>query len=149
MLLAALNLSQEAYAEELIRRGTGFWAVAPEGDKELLIDRATGRAMDHPNGTPIERDRTSTPSPNIDPKTFLYKYLAGFENFPATYIGYMHKDKKGNLTVGFGHLLREVKDALRLREYFVLKTSGEPISDDQISTDFKAVQERGRKGGDQ
>ena len=148
-LLAALNISQEAYAEELIRKGTGCWAVAPEGDKEVLIDRATSRAMDHPNRKPIERGRASALSPDVDPKTFLYEHLAGVENFPATYIGYIHKDKKGNMTVGFGHWLPDVEEALRLRKYFMLKKIGEPASDKQIRKDFEVVTAEGKKDVDQ
>ena len=107
-LLAALSIPQEAYAEDQIRKGTGCWAVAAKGDKEVLVERATGRAMDHPNGTPLEK-KWAPPKHNDEELVNAHlEHLKRVENVPD-YIGYIHKDSEGHLTVGFGHFLRKCR----------------------------------------
>ena len=80
-LLAALSISQEAYAEDQIQKRTGCWAVAPEGDKEVLVERASGRAMDHPDGTPLEQYWTPHKHKDEDLADELLELFRGVENW--------------------------------------------------------------------
>ena len=104
-LLAALSISQEAYAEDQIQKRTGCWAVAPEGDKEVLVERASGRAMDHPDGTPLEQYWTPHKHKDEDLADELLELFRGVENYRGNYIGFTHLDGAGDMTVGFGHYL--------------------------------------------
>ena len=142
-LLAALSISQEAYAEDQIQKRTGCWAVAPEGDKEVLVERASGRAMDHPDGTPLEQYWTPHKHKDEDLADELLELFRGVENYRGNYIGFTHLDGGGDMTVGFGHYLPEVEDALLLRDHFVLKVGGAPASDKVLSDDFARVKAQG------
>ena len=140
-LVKARATPRAALAEELLRLGAARWAVAPAGDKEILVKADTCHPFIDFSQETFSRDMTA-PEHEDYVSEFL-EHLKGVENYRGNYIGFIHLDGGGEMTVGFGHWLPDVGEAHRLRDYFVLKVGGAPASDKVLSDDFARVTHQG------
>ena len=104
-LLKARATPRAVLAEELLRLGAARWAVAPAGNKEILVKSDTCHPFIDFSQETFSRDMTA-PEHEDYVSEFL-EHLKGVENYRGNYIGFIHLDGGGEMTVGFGHWLRE------------------------------------------
>lgn len=122
---------------KLLAQNKARWAVLPDGRQEALIERRTRRLFVQGNGKPITRRKTPNPSSAKDFRANFVEHAKGAEAF----VPHMYQDVERNVTVGFGHLIGNEGEALRLQSRFSLKPNATPGLDlkDAIKTDFAAV----------
>ncbi len=125
--------------KKLLAQQKARWAVLPDGRQEALIERRTRRLFVQGNGKPITRRKTPNPSSAKDFRANFVEHAKGAEDF----IPHMYQDVERHVTVGYGHLIGEQGEALRLQSRFSLKPGAAPGLDlkDAIKTDFATVKD--------
>ena len=88
---------------KMIAQRKAVWAVVPDGRTELLIEPRK-RTIFVSGGKPIGRRKTPNPSTACDYRAEFAEHAKSVEQF----VGHMYLDKKGNVTVGYGHLLADL-----------------------------------------
>ncbi len=92
--------------ENLVKSGRAGWANDPDTPGgAVLVERGTGCVLQDPKGKVFQRTApvSHPPTPGINEAAFIQHLRdAGNELF----VPYMYKDKKDNVTVGIGHLLK-------------------------------------------
>ncbi len=88
---------------KMIAQRKAVWAVVPDGRTELLIEPRK-RTIFVASGKPISRRKTANPSTARDYRSEFAEHAKSVEKF----VGHMYLDNKGNVTVGYGHLLRDL-----------------------------------------
>ncbi len=98
--------AQPKIAENLVKSGRAGWANDPDTPGgAVLVERGTGCVLQDPKGKVFQRTApvSHPPTPGINEAAFIQHLRdAGNELF----VPYMYKDKKDNVTVGIGHLLK-------------------------------------------
>lgn len=125
--------------KKLVAQQKARWAVLPDGRQEPLIERRTRRLFVQGNGKPITRRKTPNPSSAKDIRAAFVEHAKGAEDF----IPHMYQDVERHVTVGYGHLIGNEGEALRLQSRFSLKPGAAPGLDlkDAIKKDFAAVKD--------
>ena len=102
----------------LIQARLAGWANDPSGTGSVLVERATGCVFWSFDGNPIRRQQREKfpPADRIDKGKFR-NHVGFFEGV----VQYMYLDIEGNVTIGIGHLIKDVAAAEELpfvrREY--------------------------------
>lgn len=108
------NTNTDAPAvDKLVKAGRAGWANDPSGTGSVLVERATGCVIQSSNGTPITRPQRD-PYPSVRLNKGKFRAHVGF--FEGV-VQYMYLDVEGNVTVGIGHLLKDVAAAEALPFY--------------------------------
>ena len=125
--------------KKLVAQQKARWAVLPDGRQEALIERRTRRLFVQGNGKPITRRKTPNPSSAKDFRAAFVEHAKAAEDF----VPHMYQDVERNVTVGYGHLIGEQGEALRLQSRFSLKPGAEPglNLEDAVKTDFATVRD--------
>ncbi len=101
----ALNVAR------LISAGRAGWANEPRGTGSVLVERATGCVFLSSDGNPIRRpQRVRFQSAIRIDKGKFRNHVGIFEGV----VQHMYLDVEGNVTVGIGHLLKDVTEAEEL-----------------------------------
>ncbi len=93
--------------KKLLAQHKARWAVLPDGRQEALIERRTRRLFVQGNGKPITHRKTPNPSSAKDFRANFVEHAKDVEDF----VPLMYQDVKRNVTVGFGHLIRNERGA--------------------------------------
>ena len=101
-------------AEKLVKGGHAGWANDPDTPGgAVLVERGTGCVLQDPKGNVFQRTApvSHPPTPGINEAAFIQHLKdAGNELF----VPYMYKDRKENVTVGIGTLLKDAQEAEKL-----------------------------------
>jgi GH24 family phage-related lysozyme (muramidase) len=125
--------------ERLVRSGKAGWVNVPGKGTAVLVERGTGCVLVDSRGALILRSRIMLPSkPAINKGDFI-KYLRrqGIEE----YVPHLYLDKKGNVTVGIGHLVPDVDEAKKL--VFTKRGTNIGASQKEIERAFNIVNSSG------
>ena len=108
-----LNMKRAGWAN-LPETGSILGLTIPAGHRSILVERATGCIILSDEGKPFTR-------PQQDRFQRANRYNRGlFREHVGYYEGhvtYMYLDSKGHVTVGIGHLIPKVEDAMEMKFY--------------------------------
>ncbi len=100
--------------EKLVKSGQAGWANDPDmKGGAVLVERGTGCVLMDPKGKVFQQTApvSHPPTPGINEAAFIQHLKdAGNELF----VPYMYKDRKENVTVGIGTLLKDAQEAEKL-----------------------------------
>ena len=126
--------------DKLVKAGGAGWANNPSGTGSILVERATGCVIQSSNGQPITgTQRTQFPTVRFDKGKFR-AHVDFFEGVEQ----YMYLDHEGNVTVGIGHLIKDVAKAEELP--FYRRNSPKNPHPVHVANAFNLVLNSGRQG---
>ena len=102
--------------KEMVAVGQAGWVNPARTGKATLVQRGTGCVLQGANGQDIQGTRFSFKrTAPLDKLRFLnFARSTTGESFVA----HMYLDKKGNVTVGIGHLVSDLQEARRLANQY-------------------------------
>lgn len=133
----------KSLAQKLINSGAAAWALVPDGSRTLLIEPGTGCRLLDFQGKPIIGPKRSIPSAGRPYRQDFFNHVAT-PGVGEDFVAHMYLDRKGNVTIGYGHLIPDLSEALRLGSKFVHKGTSRSPSRAEIEADFLAVRNSGR-----
>ena len=126
--------------KELIRKGALGWVNEPGTGHAVLVERGTGCVIKDGRNQKITGPKTPyRQAGRLDSQAFYdHAKSPAIEND----IDWMYQDSEGHVTVGIGHKLPTVDDALEMRDSFEDDDDlARPISDDEIRAEYSLVKE--------
>ncbi len=132
--------------KEMVKVGQAGWVNPIRTGKATLVQRGTGCVLKGANRQDIQGTRFAFKStPPLSKSRFVsFARSTVGEDFVA----HMYLDKKGNVTVGIGHLVSDLQEARRLaNQYqFTKKGTNSGSSAADLANDFNAVKNSGMTG---
>lgn len=137
----------KSLAQKLINSGPAAWALVPDGSRTLLVELGTGCQLLDFQGKPITGPKRAIPSAGRPYRQDFFNHVAT-PGVGEAFVAHMYLDKKGNVTIGYGHLIPDLSEALRLSSKLVHKGTRRSPSRMEIEADFLAVRNSGLKNAD-
>ncbi len=133
----------KSLAQKLINSGAAAWALVPDGSRTLLVEPGTGCQLLDFQGKPIIGPKRSIPSAGRPSRQDFFNHVAT-PSVGEDFVAHMYLDSRGNVTIGYGHLIPDLSEALRLSSKLVHKGTNRSPSRAEIEADFLAVRNSGR-----
>lgn len=135
-----------AIAARLMENGMLGWANDPNAAHSVLVERANGcPARDKKNVKISGPKQMPHPTAPINKQDFFNHLISPDVELD---VPWLYQDNKGNVTVGIGHLVPTVNDALALKQHFEhLHNPGRPVTDQDIRDAFAIVTSPQHTGG--
>ena len=129
-----MKANQAMLIAELIERGRAGWVNDPAGTGAVLVQRGTGCRLSGAKGGDIRRpERVRHPlRERLTLATFRPHAVVA-----EAKIRHMYLDKRGNVTVGIGHLLRNADAAVKLA--FVVRGTGALAAPEHVRAAYAKV----------
>ena len=127
-----------AQAVPLMKSGVLGWANDPNAAHSFLVERANGcPARDKKNVKISGPKQMPHPTAPINKQDFFNHLISPDVERD---VPWLYQDSKNNVTVGIGHLLPTMNDALALKQHFEdLHNPGQPVTDQDIRDAFAIV----------
>lgn len=135
-----------AQAVPFIKGGVLGWANVPGTGHSVLVERANGCPARNAQNQVIRGTRQPLhPTAPINKQDFFSHLVSpGIE----LDVPWLYQDSDNNVTVGIGHLVPTVNDALSLKQHFEHENNpGQPVTDQDIRDAFVVVTSPQHTGG--
>ncbi len=132
--------------KEMVKVGQAGWVNPNRTGKATLVQRGTGCVLKGANGQNIQGTRFAFKS---TPPLSKSRYLSFAKSTVGeSFVANMYLDKKGNVTVGIGHLVINLQEAQRLASQyqFTKKGTNTRSSVADLANDFNTVKNSGMTG---
>lgn len=135
-----------AQAVPFIKSGVLGWANVPDTGHSVLVERTNGCPARNRQNQVIRGTRQPQhPTAPINKQTF-FSHLVSLD--VELDVPWLYQDSDNNVTVGIGHLVPTVNDALSLKQHFEHENNpGQPVTDQDIRDAFVVVTSPQHTGG--
>ena len=131
----AKSTPPKSLSQRLINKRLAAWALVPDASRTLLVEPGTGCQLRDFQGNLIVGPKRAIPSAGRGFRQDLFNHLKVAESF----VGHMYLDSKGNATVGYGYLISDLAEAVRLGNLFVFKGTARRPTRKDVENDFLTV----------
>ena len=112
--LERLLTNKHADWANLPKTGSMLGLTIPAGHRSILVERATGCIILSDEGKPITRpEQVQFQRANRYNRGLFREHVGYYEG----HVTYMYLDSEGHVTVGLGHLIPKVEDAMEMKFY--------------------------------